>query len=994
MFVGLSNLTELESLDLSENTIDGCLPKDLNECGGLRYLNISHNLLGGELNLTGLVNLRVVDLTSNRFEGEIRGKFQAMCANLVLLNISANNFTGEITGSFDECPNLQYLDLSTNKFTGEIWKGFAKLREFSMADNNLTGEILSETFPSNCSLEFLDLSSNKLAGELPDSVANCSKLEHLNLWNNSFSGAIPSGIGELAKLQRLFLGSNGFHRNISEKLLNCKELIFLDLTKNNFGREIQGIFGRFVKLQFLLLHGNYYTGGIQSSGVLKLPDLFTLDLSFNNFSGELPVEIAAMPKIKFLVLAYNNFSGSIPPEFGSIVGLQALDLSYNRLTGRIPPELGKLKSLLWLTLANNLLSGEIPPEIGNCSSLLWLNLAANRISGRIPSEITRVGKDPSPTFQANRRDFIVGGLSGECLSMKRWIPVNYPPFSFIYTLLTPKSCQTTWDRILKGYGIIPICTNSTSQMRTLAISGYLQLTGNLLSGEVPPEIGNMQFISLLHLDDNQLSGSLPAEIAYLPLVVLNVSRNLFSGQIPSKIGSLRCLNNLDLSWNNFSGEFPMSLNQLSELSKFNISYNPLLSGVVPDTGQMATFDNDSFIGDSLISFSSHHPSPPSTSSSLAVRHGTWWRMVLFWLFIALTATFLACGVISFILCLRIRTPVDHNMDSDPYPDEFLLDITKRRSDEVGSSPSTSATSSLTSLDEVKIFRLDKTAFTYRDIVTATENFSEALIIGRGGYSTVYRGVLPDGRLVAVKKLETLGVGGEKEFMAEMEVLAGQTGSGWPHPNLVHLYGWCISGSVKLLVYEYMEGGSVEEVLEDWVQFGCVERLGTAVGVARALAFLHHVCEPAVVHRDVKASNVLLDGDGRPRVTDFGLARTVEDGESHVSTVVAGTVGYVAPEYGQTWRATTKGDVYSFGVLAMELATGRRAVDGGEECLVEWGRRVAMEEGHMEGFDGRAEMWGLLKVGIRCTAELPGNRPDIRDVLQMLLHIHEGSSNQR
>ncbi|XP_072971276.1 probable LRR receptor-like serine/threonine-protein kinase At1g74360 [Typha angustifolia] len=658
MFVGLSNLTELERLDLSENTIDGRLPKDLNECGGLRYLNISHNLLGGELNLTGLVNLRVVDLTSNRFEGEIRGKFQAMCANLVLLNISANNFTGEITGSFDECPNLQYLDLSTNIFTREIWKGFAKLREFSVAENNLTGEILSETFPSNCSLEILDLSSNNLVGDLPESIANCSKLELLNLWNNNFSGAIPSGIGELSKLRKLFLGSNRFDRKIPEELLNCKELVYLDLSKNNFGHEMQGIFGRLVTLQSLTLQENYYSGGIESSGILKLPDLFTLDLSFNNFSGELPVEIAAMPKIKYLTLAYNNFSGSIPPEFGSIAGLQMLDLSYNRLTGRIPPELGKLRSLLWLMLANNRLSGEIPPEMGNCSSLLWLNLAENKISGRIPSEISRIGRDPNPTFQANRRGISVGSLSGQCQSMTRWIPVNYPPFSFIYTLLNPKRCQTTWDRILKGYDYFPTCASSNSQVRTVPFSGYLQLTGNVLSGEVPQEIGKMQFLRLLYLDGNQLSGNLPAEIASLPLVVLNVSCNLFSGQIPSEIGSFRCLAGLDLSRNNFSGELPVSLNQLSELNQFNVSDNPLLSGVVPDTGQIATFGNDSFIGDPLISYSSRSscpPPPPTFGNSSTVYRGTSRSKVGFW--IPFIVSFLVFGVASFVICLRMRTPV-------------------------------------------------------------------------------------------------------------------------------------------------------------------------------------------------------------------------------------------------------------------------------------------------------------------------------------------------
>lgn len=232
----------------------------------------------------------------------------------------------------------------------------------------------------------------------------------------------------------------------------------------------------------------------------------------------------------------------------------------------------------------------------------------------------------------------------------------------------------------------------------------------------------------------------------------------------------------------------------------------------------------------------------------------------------------------------------------------------------------------------------------------------------------------------------------------MQILSGN-GFNWPHPNLVQLYGWCLDGSEKILVYEYMEGGSLEDLILDRVRLNWRRRIDLAIDVARALVFLHHECFPSVVHRDVKASNVLLDKDGRGRVTDFGLARIMDVGDSHVSTMVAGTIGYVAPEYGQTWKATTKGDVYSFGVLAMELATARRALDGGEECLVEWAKRVmgngrhglsravipvaVLGSGLVEGAD---EMCELLKIGVRCTNEAPSARPNMKEVLAMLINI--------
>lgn len=394
---------------------------------------------------------------------------------------------------------------------------------------------------------------------------------------------------------------------------------------------MQDIFGRFASLRYLVLHHNNYTGGIVSSGVLRLPLLARLDLSFNEFSGELPVQVADMKSLKYLMLAWNNFAGSIPPAYGRLSELQALDLSYNTLSGGIPASVGNLTSLLWLMLAGNQLSGEIPPEIGNCSSLLWLNLADNRLTGKIPAEMAAIGRDPGPTFAKNRNDTSVLAGSGDCQAMRRWIPASYPPFSFMYSVMTRENCRSIWDRILKGYGIVPICTNASSPVRSDTISGYVQLSGNRLSGEIPPQIGAMRNISLLHLDGNRLTGTLPPEIADLPLVVLNVSRNGMSGPIPWQIGRIRCLEMLDLSCNNFSGALPASMGQLTELNRFNASYNSLLSGRVPTAGQFGTFDEQSFLGDPLISLQpgTGKQTPPE-AAEVVVKRGVAPRTIAVW----------------------------------------------------------------------------------------------------------------------------------------------------------------------------------------------------------------------------------------------------------------------------------------------------------------------------------------------------------------------------
>lgn len=989
VFGNFSTLTELASLDLSGNSIAGPVPADLGLCQNLKFLNLSHNIIGGELNLSGLNSLEILDLSVNRIQGDIELIIPRMCNSLVVANISSNNLTGEIGNSFDGCLNLEYVDFSSNNLSGDFHFPFERLKEFEVSENKFSGKIPSWVFSENCSLEALDLSENSFTGEFPREISHCKNLVVLNLWGNNFTGKIPPEIGALLNLQALFLGNNSFYREIPESFIDLKNLVFLDLSRNKFGDDIQDIFGRITQVKFLLLHGNSYTGGIYTSGILKLPNITRLDLSYNNFSGQLPAEFSQMLSLKYLFVSTNQFTGNIPLEYGNFPQLQALDLSYNRLNGSIPSSLGNLNSLLWLMLANNDLTGEIPPDLGNCSSLLWLNIANNQISGKIPAELTNIGRSATPTFLVNRANDRITAGSGECSAMKRWIPANYPPFSFVYTLLTMKKCRSLWDMLLKGYGLFPVCAPGTN-FRTFQISGYIQLSGNRLSGELPHEIGKMQNFSMLHLGVNEFSGTFPAEIKKMPLVVLNISMNNFSGEIPTELGSINCLQNLDLSYNNFSGEFPISLNKLNDLSKFNISYNQYISGAIPETGQLATFEKWSFLGDPLLRLppfiKNTTINPPSTNGNPRKTM----KPSAFLVFLALLLAFLVCGIMSLIVCVVVKSPADSP--------SYLLEEAKERHDTGSSSGGSSPWLS----DKVKVIRLDKTAFTHKDILTATGNFSDERIIGRGGFGTVYRGVLPDGREVAVKKQQREGIEGEREFRAEMEVLTGN-GFGWPHPNLVTLYGWCLDGSEKLLVYEYMVGGSLEELISDRTRLTWRQRIDVALDVGRALVFLHHECFPAIVHRDVKASNVLLDKDGKARVTDFGLARVVDAGGSHVSTMVAGTVGYVAPEYGQMWQATTKGDVYSYGVLAMELATGRRAVDGGEECLVEWAKRV-MGDGRW-GFsrtlvpvallvsglgDGAEELCDLLRIGIRCAAEAPQARPNMKEVLAMLVRISSAS----
>jgi serine/threonine protein kinase len=291
---------------------------------------------------------------------------------------------------------------------------------------------------------------------------------------------------------------------------------------------------------------------------------------------------------------------------------------------------------------------------------------------------------------------------------------------------------------------------------------------------------------------------------------------------------------------------------------------------------------------------------------------------------------------------------------------------------------------------------------------ATNKFCKTNIIGDGGFGTVYKATLPDGRTVAIKKLGASTTQGNREFLAEMETLGKVQ-----HPNLVPLLGYCALGEEKILVYEYMANGSLDIWLRshshacqtlDWSK-----RLRIAMGSARGLAFLHHGFVPHIIHRDIKASNILLDTEFEPRVADFGLARLISAYDTHVSTDIAGTFGYIPPEYGHCWRSTTRGDVYSFGVILLELVTGKeptgiefKDIEGGN--LVGWVRRM-LKQGHahqvldpdiiiiFSSGSSRAslqnlqnQMLKLLHIATLCTAEEPARRPTMQQVVTLLKEI--------
>ncbi|KAG5222164.1 cold-responsive protein [Salix suchowensis] len=287
------------------------------------------------------------------------------------------------------------------------------------------------------------------------------------------------------------------------------------------------------------------------------------------------------------------------------------------------------------------------------------------------------------------------------------------------------------------------------------------------------------------------------------------------------------------------------------------------------------------------------------------------------------------------------------------------------------------------------------SYTYRELQRATDNFKPANKVGEGGFGSVYKGMLRDGTMAAVKVLSAESRQGIKEFLTEIKVIADIE-----HRNLVKLYGYCAEGNHRILVYGYLENNSLAQTLlggggHSNIQFSWPTRRKICIGVARGLAFLHEEVQPHVVHRDIKASNVLLDNDLEPRISDFGLAKLFPANLTHISTNVAGTAGYLAPEYAIRGQLTRKADIYSFGVLLLEIVSGRsntnRRLPPEEQYLVErvWEfyqkqELVNLVDTSVGGNYDVEEACNYLKIGLLCTQDVPKQRPSMSTVVLMLM----------
>ncbi|KAK7329887.1 hypothetical protein VNO77_24068 [Canavalia gladiata] len=484
-----------------------------------------------------------------------------------------------------------------------------------------------------------------------------------------------------------------------------------------------------------------------------------------------------------------------------------------------------------------------------------------------------------------------------------------------------------------------------------------------LSGTLSAAIGNLTNLRQVLLQNNNISGKIPPELGTLPrLQTLDLSNNRFSGMIPASLSQLNSLQYLRLNNNSLSGPFPVSLAKTPQLAFLDLSYNNL-------SGPLPKFPARSFniVGNPLICGSSSTEGCSGTATLMPVsfsQASSEGKHKSKKLAIALGVT-LSCAslILLFFGLFWYRKKRQHGaiLYISDYKEEGLVSLGNLKS------------------------------FTFRELQHATENFSSKNILGAGGFGNVYRGKLGDGTMVAVKRLKDVnGSAGESQFQTELEMISLAV-----HRNLLRLIGYCATPNEKLLVYPYMSNGSVASRLRGKPALDWNTRKRIAIGAARGLLYLHEQCDPKIIHRDVKAANVLLDDYYEAVVGDFGLAKLLDHADSHVTTAVRGTVGHIAPEYLSTGQSSEKTDVFGFGILLLELITGMTALEFGKTvnqkgAMLEWVRKVQHEKKVAELVDkelgsnyDRIEVGEMLQVALLCTQYLTAHRPKMSEVVRML-----------
>ncbi|XP_058188480.1 leucine-rich repeat receptor protein kinase HPCA1-like isoform X2 [Rhododendron vialii] len=769
----------------------------------------------------------------------------------------------------------------------------------------LTGDIaqLSE-------LQMLDLSHNTgLTGTLTSSIGSLTKLTSLFLVGCDFSGPIPDTIGSLQELRALDLNSNSFSGSIPPSIGNLSNLYVLDLTNNSLSGTIPVSSGTTPGLDMLVNTKHFHFGNNQLSGAIP-SSLFSSSMTLihvlfenNQFNGNIPSTLALVQKLEVVCLDGNSLTGSVPSQFSNLTSVNVLYLSNNQLSGPIP-NFSTMKYLNYVDLSNNTFDASVFPSwLSNLQSLTTIVMENTRLYGPLPGALFNLPQLQTVSLSNNQLNGIldVGSSYGNQLKLVDLQNNLISDFNFT------ERVGTSVEFILVGN---PACTGTGGTNKYCAIP-----PSNLSSYSTPPNncIPNT-------CSSNQVSSpNCRCAYPYTGTLIFRAPSfsNLRNYSIYKSLEEslMTCFN---------KNELPVDSVSVSNPSKNTDNYLLISLEVFP-------YGQDHFhrTGISGIAFvmSSKTFVPPNTYGTFSFRANPYNyfagnnssnRGVI---------TGAAVGG-SVVLLLALLAG-------------FYAFRQKRRAEKADrvNNPFASWDPNTTS-GGVPLLK-EARCFSYDELKKYTNNFAEANRIGSGGYGKVYRGTLPNGQLVAIKRAQRGSLQGGLEFKTEIELL-----SRVHHKNVVGLMGFCFDEAEQMLVYEYIANGTLNESLSGkiGIRLDWMRRLRIALGSAKGLQYLHELANPPIIHRDIKSSNILLDEHLNAKVSDFGLSKLMGDAEkSHISTQVKGTLGYMDPEYYMTQQLTEKSDVYSFGVVLLELVTARQPIKKGKYIVREVRQRMKRDK---------------------------------------------------
>lgn len=787
---------------------------------------------------------------------------------------------GTVPDSFASLRELRKLFLNENQLTGQVpaWLGtvgsLSMLTSLDLSRNNLTGHIPA-SLGSLPSLLLLALNENRLEGGIPASLGNCSSLIAIHLSDNDLDGGIPESLARLPNLEEFDISFNHLSGTISSSFYNLSNLVFLNLGLNYFSGELPANIGHTLpNLQFLLIQGNQFEGPIPIS-LSNASGIEVLDLAMNNFSGIVPPNLGGLQNLRhlnlgwnqlvakdvegwsflssltnctqlsFLILCKNYFQGKLPNNVVNLSAtLEEMLLFGNHISGSIPVDIKNLESLTRFDLHDNFLMGKIPGAIGSLSSLQVLDLSNNRLSGQIPVSLGNLS--------------ILSELQLGKNLLQGNIPTSFGNFKNLMLL------NLSYNQL---NGIIP-----TEVVSISSLSKVLDLSHNSLSGPMPLEIGRLQNLGWLDISYNKLSGKIPSTLGECDVLqYLYLEGNSLEGPIPSRLSNLKGIQEVDLSHNNLSGNVPDFLSKITSLKSLNLSFNHF-EGRVPVEGVFRNLSAVSLSGnDQLCGGDPKLQLPTCVFEDSKASEKKLAYSALIGIIVAIFIGICLCSSLICITCYKKQRP-RQLFPFVTFPEDRYRQVS------------------------------------YAELCKATDDFSSDILIGTGGFGSVYRGRIAGyKRDVAIKVLKLQQRGAFKSFLAECEALRNIR-----HRNLAKILTSCSTidakgNDFKALVFEFMPNGSLEEwlhpdAIEDCYVHGLsfAQRLNIAVDVACALEYLHHHSSTPIVHCDLKPSNVLLDDEMGARVTDFGLSRILNgdkcmpNEDPSLSVVVKGSIGYIAP----------------------------------------------------------------------------------------------------